>query len=107
MYMNGGELNVKRFLSRTTVDLIMSDQIGGHWGEDPDSYLGLAYSVVTSKGARRGDMGNAGTFGWGGYFNTQYFGDPQEGRVGSIMKQGSGASGDTTDWKLKRLEKSE
>lgn len=103
MYLNGGELNGRRFLSRTTVDLIMRDHISGHWGEDPDSYLGLAYSVVTSKGERKGGMGSEGTFGWGGYFNTQYFGDPGEQIIGIIMKQVSGVSDDTTQWKFKIL----
>ncbi|MFO7924494.1 MAG: serine hydrolase domain-containing protein, partial [Bacteroidales bacterium] len=43
MYLNGGELNGIRILSRTTVKSIMANQIGDLWGVDPDSYYGLAF----------------------------------------------------------------
>ena len=68
----------------------------------PGSDVGLAFGVVTEKGVARGGLGSAGTFDWGGYFNTQYFADPQEGIVGILMKQTQGAK-DDTDWKFRLL----
>ena len=61
----------------------------------PDSYFSLAFSAVNERGERHGGLGSAGTFGWGGYFNTTYFADPKEGIIGILMKQTEGASDDT------------
>ncbi|MFN8257612.1 MAG: serine hydrolase domain-containing protein [Bacteroidales bacterium] len=103
MYLNGGDLNGKRILSRKTIEVIMSNQIGNLWGENPDAYQGLAFGVVTEKGAQKGGSGSAGTFWWGGYFNTQYFGDPKEKVIGIIMKQTVGQVADDTDSKFRIL----
>lgn len=103
MYLNGGELNGVRILSRTTVDVIMGNQIGNIWGEEGDSYHGLAFSVLTQRGQEKGGSGSTGTFSWGGYFNTQYFADPQENIIGIIMKQTQGPVNDDTAWKFKVL----
>ncbi|MEX0287670.1 MAG: serine hydrolase domain-containing protein [Flavobacteriaceae bacterium] len=48
MYLNGGELNGVRILSRTTVQTIMGNQIGDIWKDGPTHY-GLAFGVVTPK----------------------------------------------------------
>ncbi|MFO7922748.1 MAG: serine hydrolase domain-containing protein, partial [Bacteroidales bacterium] len=103
MYLNGGELNGIRILSRTTVKSIMANQIGDLWGVDPDSYYGLAFGVLTLKGQGRGGLGSAGTFNWGGYFNTQYFADPQEQIIGVLMKQTRGQTSDNTGWQFRLL----
>ena len=58
---------------------------------------------MTEKGVAAGGMGSAGTFDWGGYFNTQYFADPVEGIIGIIMKQTRGESGDETGWRFRLL----
>ena len=50
----------------------------------------------------RGGQGSAGTFEWGGYFNTQYFADPKENIVGVLMKQTQGGN-DDTGWKFRQL----
>ncbi len=98
MHLNGGELNGVRILSRTTAELMRTPQVPIElYG--PDSAFSLAFSVVTEKGAHKGGQGSAGTFGWGGYFNTQYFADPKEGVIGIIMKQTQGGS-DQTGWKF-------
>jgi CubicO group peptidase (beta-lactamase class C family) len=103
MYLNGGEYNGKRLLSRTTVETILSNQIGNVWGENTDKDFGLAFSVLTQAGHRKGGLGSTGTFEWGGYFNTQYFADPKEKIVGIIMKQTQGSVKDDTGWKFKQL----
>jgi CubicO group peptidase (beta-lactamase class C family) len=101
MYLNGGELNGTRILSRTTIATIMRDQVGALWGGG-DKHYGLAFGVVTEKGQARGGEGSPGTFDWGGYFNTQYFADPQEEIVGVLMKQTQGANDDTA-WRFRLL----
>ncbi|MCD4710638.1 MAG: beta-lactamase family protein [Bacteroidales bacterium] len=102
MYLNGGELNGIRILSRTTVQSIMGNQEGNLWGGDSE-YYGLAFGVVTSEGQDAGGMGSKGTFSWGGYFNTQYFADPAEQTIGILMKQTQGPVDDDTGWRFQVL----
>jgi CubicO group peptidase (beta-lactamase class C family) len=103
MYLNGGEYNGVRVLSRTTVDLIMADQNLKVWDKSADSHLGLAFSVENQGGQDKGAKGSIGTFGWGGYFNTQYFADPKEKLIGIIMKQTQGPVNDETGWKFRQM----
>jgi CubicO group peptidase (beta-lactamase class C family) len=93
MYLNGGELNGIRLLSRTTVQTVLTNQVGNLWKDDLQ-YFSLAFEVLTQKGEDKGGRGSAGTFDWGGYFNTQYFVDPKEKIIGILMKQ---IDGPTTD----------
>lgn len=102
MYLNNGELNGIRILSRTTVQFIMANQIGNIWG-DVDAFFGLAFRVINQKGQDMGGQGSIGTFDWGGYFNTQYFADPKEKIIGIIMKQTQGTKNDETGWKFRQL----
>ncbi len=102
MYLNGGELNGTRILSRTTVQSVMGNQTGDLFGGDK-LYYGLAFGVVTSKGQDAGGEGSEGTFSWGGYFNTSYFADPVEQTIGIIMKQTRGPVNDETGWKFRLL----
>ncbi len=102
MYLNGGELNGIRILSRTTVQAIMGNQIGDLWG-DAGRYYGLAFAIVDQNGQNKGGIGSVGTFSWGGYFNTQYFADPQEQIIGILMKQTQGSVSDDTGWQFQQL----
>ncbi len=102
MYLNNGELNGVRLLSRTTIQAMMANQIGDLWG-DSGAYYGLAFGVLDQKGQDLGGKGSLGTFDWGGYFNTQYFADPQEKIIGILMKQTQGNTGDNTGWKFRQL----
>lgn len=102
MYLNGGELNGTRILSRTTVQAVMGNQIGDIWNGNSKHY-GLAFSVLNQKGEDMGGQGSAGTFDWGGYFNTQYFADPEEQVIGILMKQTQGTTSDDTGWKFRQL----
>jgi CubicO group peptidase (beta-lactamase class C family) len=101
MYLNGGEYNGISILSRTTVDLVLTNQIGNLW-DDPPRDFGLAFEILTPEGQATGGMGTAGTFNWGGYFNTQYFADPTEQIIGIIMKQTQEVP-DDTGWKFRQL----
>lgn len=102
MYLNGGQANGKRILSSHTIHTMMQNQVGDLW--NADRYHGIGFGVVTDQGVATGGMGSKGTFDWGGYFNTQYFADPQTGLIGLIFKQTSGAgNGDETSWKFRQM----
>lgn len=103
MYLNGGEYNGVRLLSRLTVNSIMGNQFWNVWDENANDYYGLAFLVITERGSAKGAEGNPGRFGWGGYFNTQYFADPEEQIIGIIMKQTQGPVKDDTGWKFQQL----
>lgn len=101
MYLNGGALNGVRILSRTTIEAILSGQVGDLLGMERN--YGLAFGLTTPEGAAKGGNASAGTFDWGGYFNTQYFADPKEQLIGIIFKQTQGPVGDQTRWKFRIL----
>lgn len=102
MYLNGGEYNGVRILSRKTVESIMGNQTGElyNW---PNEHYGLAFGVLTEKGSDKGGLGSKGTFQWGGYFNTIYFADPEEKVIGVLFKQTQGPVNDVTGWKFRQL----
>jgi CubicO group peptidase (beta-lactamase class C family) len=102
MYLNKGELDGVRILSRTTVDVIMANQIGTIW-EGGESNYGLAFSLINDNGKAKGGKGSMDTFEWGGYFNTQYFADPQEQVIGILLKQTQAIKNDETGWKFRQL----
>ena len=101
MYLNGGEYNGVRILSRKTIETMMGYQMVDL---DPSEgkYHGLAFAVSTDKTLAKGGMGSPGTFEWGGAFNTQYFADPQEKIIGILMKQSLGAD-EATFWKFRQM----
>ena len=55
------------------------------WVIDIDWHQGLACAVT-----------NEPAWGWGGYFNTQYFGNAETGEVAVLMKQTHGIRNDST-----------
>ena len=99
MYLNGGELNGIRLLSRTTIETMMASGVD----MSPVSQYGLAFSVLNEKGVATGGLGSEGTFRWGGAANTQYFADPDEQVIGVILKQTFGQRSDDTRWQFKQL----
>ena len=102
MYLNGGIYNGTRLLSPVTIAMAMQNQVGDLWNWD--RHYGLAFGVVNDRGVALGGMGTKGTFDWGGYFNTQYFADPNHKIIGLIFKQTSGAgNGDQTGWKFRQM----
>ncbi len=100
MYLNGGELNGIRFLSRTTIKTIMSPQVA--LNRETEDY-GLVFGLLNEKGIALGGSGSIGTFRWGGYFNSQYFADPNERIIGVIMKQTRHQTTDDTSWQFGQL----
>lgn len=78
MFLNKGEFNGARLLSRKTVELIMTDQL-----PTLDNEYGLAFGLETQNNDHR-SVHSIGTFSWGGAFNTQYWADPKERLIGLI-----------------------
>jgi len=75
MLLNKGEYNGKRLLSRRTVELITSNQIGDLFlGRDK---FGLGFEITTADGQAKLGI-SEGSFSWGGYFGTIYWADPKE-----------------------------
>jgi CubicO group peptidase (beta-lactamase class C family) len=101
MYLNGGEYNGIRILSRKTIEAMMAYQSVDLYPNE-GVYQGLGFVVCTDKTAGRGGIGSPGTFNWGGAFNTDYFADPKENIIGIIMKQTYGSSESTT-WIFRQM----
>lgn len=102
MYLNGGTYNGVKILSSTTIETIMSNQVGDLLGDGGKDY-GLAFGLVDQNGVAKGGLGSLGTFDWGGYFNTQYFADPVTKTIGVLMKQTQGGTGDQSGWKFRQM----
>ncbi len=83
MMLNGGKLDGVRLLSRKTVELMTTNRLAKM---DVDFGFGLGFSVVRD-GSDLNEVGSVGTFGWGGFFFTSFFIDPQEQMIGIFMCQ--------------------
>ena len=75
--------NKQVLLSRNTIELMRSDQFirlnekGKGYSKIPGISYGLGFEIRTQPGESHSPK-SAGTFEWGGYFNTKYFIDPHE-----------------------------
>lgn len=77
LFLNKGEFNGKRLLSRKTVELMLTLQT-----HDPiTSQVGLGFGLETENNDFRSIV-SLGTFSWGGAFSTSYWADPREQLVG-------------------------
>ena len=83
MMLNGGKFNGVRLLSRKTVELMTSNRLANM---DVNFGFGLGFSVVRDA-SDLNEVGSVGTFGWGGFFFTNFFVDPQEQMIGIFMCQ--------------------
>jgi len=85
MMLNGGELDGVRLLSRKTVESITTSHIGdlGIWG---GSKFGLGFGIYPGPGDS-GTLNSAGSYNWGGIFNTGFGVDPREEFISIIMTQ--------------------
>jgi len=100
MLLNKGEFNGKRLLSRRTVELITSNQIGDlNLGRDK---FGLGFEITTVNGQAKLGI-SEGSFSWGGYFGTIYWADPKERLVCLMFIQQSPLSHSEIQDKFKAL----
>ncbi len=84
MMLNGGEYNGIRIISRKTVELMTSNQIGDlNLGENK---FGLGFEITTEKGQARFGV-SKGSFAWGGFYGTLYWADPKEKLVCLLFGQ--------------------
>ena len=93
--LNGGGLDGVRLLSPKTVELMTTNHLAnlkngsglGKVGfQDANRGFGLGFSVVRDERDLT-EIGSIGTFGWGGFFFTQFFIDPEEEMLGVFMAQ--------------------
>jgi CubicO group peptidase (beta-lactamase class C family) len=87
MMLNRGQLDGARLLSRKSVELMTTDQLGGLRFR-PGQGFGLGFSVRTGGGA--GELGSIGEFWWAGLGGTYFWIDPKEELVAVWMAQGPG-----------------
>jgi CubicO group peptidase (beta-lactamase class C family) len=95
MMLNGGEYNGNRIISRKTVELMTSNQIGDlNLGENK---FGLGFEITTERGQSRLGV-SSGSFAWGGIYGTTYWADPKEKLVCLLFfQQWPLSHGDITD----------
>jgi CubicO group peptidase (beta-lactamase class C family) len=89
MLLNGGQYKGTRILSRHTVEMMTSNQIGNIQWIDERFYsdrFGLGFAVTTQSGQAR--LGQSeGSFEWAGAINTFYWVDPKEKLVCLLFMQ--------------------
>jgi CubicO group peptidase (beta-lactamase class C family) len=90
MLLNDGKYNGKRILSRNSIRLMTTNQIGDIPFGGNDRF-GLGFQLVTDKSSGR-TMAQPGTFSWGGAFSTSYWVDPKEKLVLLFYRQLSGST---------------
>ena len=89
MLVNGGQLNGKRLLSPTTVELMSSVHVKDTFpGRPPGRSWGLSVQVISDPVAASMRV-SPGSFGWDGAFGTHFWADPREKIVGLLMVQTS------------------
>jgi CubicO group peptidase (beta-lactamase class C family) len=83
MLLGGGELDGARVLGRKTVELMTVNHVGDLFGAQG---FGLGFSVVRDVG-KGSEPSSVGTYGWGGFFYTNFIVDPKEQMIAIFMSQ--------------------
>jgi CubicO group peptidase (beta-lactamase class C family) len=94
MIRRGGTLDGHRVLSPASTRLMTHDQLGTTYEADGVSGFGLGFQVWHLP-ALSGRYGEAGQYGWGGAYHTNYWVDPAYGLVAVVMTQLLPANGST------------
>ena len=89
MMANGGELDGVRILSTEAVQAMIAPQVEP--GQLPAGMAGFTYGfgvgIVLPAGEGETAMGIPGDYGWGGFFDTDFFVSPATGLVAVMMTQ--------------------
>ncbi len=89
MLLNGGQLNGRRLLSPTTVELMSSIHVKDTFpGRPAGRSWGLSVQVISDPLAAAMRV-SPGSYGWDGAFGTHFWVDPKEKVVGLLMVQTS------------------
>lgn len=89
---NDGKFNGYQLLSRKSIEVMTSDQLimqnktGNGIAPIPGVTFGLGFLLLEDE-AEGLNMKSAGTYEWGGYFNTKFFIDPKEDLIFVGMTQ--------------------
>lgn len=89
MLLNKGELDGTRVLSRKTVELMTSNQIGKLFEttlHDDGWKFGLGLGIQVDR-EHNVDAGDIGTFEWAGLYSTRFSVDPKEEKITIFMSQ--------------------
>ena len=84
MLLNGGIYNGHRILSPRSVELMTSPQLDFNYNGSDN--FGLGFGLTSTKSANRNPR-NEGSYGWGGYYGTNYWVDPKAHLVALIYTQ--------------------
>jgi CubicO group peptidase (beta-lactamase class C family) len=89
MMLNRGQLEGVRLLSRKTVELMTTDQLGGLSFRPGQGFgFGLGFDVRTGGGAAM--LGSIGEYSWAGFGGTNFWVDPKEELIAVWLAQGPG-----------------
>jgi len=99
MIANGGEFNGRRYLSKKTVEFMLSNHTDGMGGTTmattgPGYGFGLGWAVRLDEGMGYAP-GSKGDAMWAGAWGTSFWVDPKEGLVGILMSQAPSKRYDT------------
>lgn len=78
LFLNKGEFNGHRLLSRKTVEMMLIDQL-----PDLQNEFGLGFGLETPANDFMSPA-SVGSFSWGGAFSTDYWADPKEDLIGLL-----------------------
>jgi CubicO group peptidase (beta-lactamase class C family) len=79
LFLNKGEFNGVKLLSRKTVELMLTDQLS----QPNTPEFGLGFGLETDTNDYQSIL-SKGSFQWGGAFNTHFWADPKENLIGVL-----------------------
>lgn len=86
MLLNGGVYNGQRLLSRHSVQLMTTNQIGDLYLNAEKDKFGLGFGITSETGSKKLGI-SEGSFAWGGFYGTLYWVDPKEHLVCLLFLQ--------------------
>lgn len=85
MLLNGGTWDNKVYLSRKTLELMTTNQVGD-LHQAPGQGFGFGFGITTDLADGK-QLGSVGQYYWGGAYCTYFFVDPKEEMVAILMTQ--------------------